>query len=168
MINIFNKKSQRYILIAILITIMGIFRGIKKPNGYIFDIEFILNFILNTALLLTWIISIYTRIIHKKIRTYLLWIGMLMFFWLFIRTIKYRVLAVFPNMNILWYLFYIPIVLIPLLSYFTAQTVGQKEDYKLPIKDKLLIIPATIIILGVLTNDIHRMAFIFEGNTTYV
>lgn len=168
MLNIFNKKKQRYILIIILVIVMGIFRGIKKPNGYIFDIEFILNFILNTALLLSWIISIYTRIIHKKIRTYLLCIGMLMFFWLFVRTIKYRVLAVFPNMNILWYLFYIPIVLIPLLSYYTSQTVGQKEDYKLPLKDKILIIPATIIILGVLTNDIHKMAFIFEGSTTYV
>lgn len=153
------------LLITFLIVVMGVLRGMKKPNGYLFDIEFILNFILNTALLFSWLISIYTRIIHKKIRGYLLWIGVLMFFWLFIRTIKYRVLAVFPNMNVLWYLYYVPIVLIPLLSYYTARTVGQREDAKLSRKDRLLLIPAGIIILCILTNDFHRMAFVFEGNT---
>lgn len=153
------------LLITFLIVVMGVLRGMKKSNGYLFDIEFILNFILNTALLFSWLISIYTRIIHKKIRGYLLWIGVLMFFWLFIRTIKYRVLAVFPNMNVLWYLYYVPIVLIPLLSYYTARTVGQREDAKLSRKDRLLLIPAGIIILCILTNDFHRMAFVFEGNT---
>lgn len=159
-----NKKSQKTVFIIGLIIVMGIFRGMDKPNGYLFDIEFILNFILNTALLLTWIISIYIRIIHKKTRIYLLSTGMLMFFWLFVRTLKYRVFSVFPNTNFLWYLYYVPIVLIPLLSYYTAQTVGQTDDYQLPRRDKLLLIPAGVIILGVLTNDFHRMAFIFEGN----
>ncbi|MDO4711913.1 MAG: histidine kinase N-terminal 7TM domain-containing protein [Peptostreptococcaceae bacterium] len=157
-------KNKRTIGIILLISVMGIFRGIEKPNGYLFDIEFILNFILNTALLLSWMISIYTRIIHKKIRNYLLSIGGLMFFWLLIRTIKYRVLSVFVGMNILWYLYYVPIVLIPLLSYFTAQTVGHKEDHKLSRKDRSWVLPAGIIISGILTNDIHKMAFIFEGD----
>lgn len=162
---IWSKNHQKYIGITLLMIVMGIFRGMEKPNGYLFDIEFIINFIINTALLLAWIISIYIRIIHKKIRFYLISVGALMFFWLFVRTIKYRVLSVYEGMNLLWYLFYIPIVLIPLFSYYTAQTVGQKEDSKLPLRDKLFLIPAILIILGVLTNDIHRMAFVFEGNT---
>lgn len=162
---IWSKNHQKYIGITLLMIVMGIFRGMEKPNGYLFDIEFIINFIINTALLLAWIISIYIRIIHKKIRFYLISVGALMFFWLFVRTIKYRVLSVYEGMNLLWYLFYIPIVLIPLFSYYTAQTVGQKEDFKLPLRDKLFLIPAIFIILGVLTNDIHRMAFVFEGNT---
>lgn len=164
MTTILYDKKKRYIWIAVLVTVMGIFRGIEKPNGYIFDIEFILNFILNATLLLAWIISVYIRIIHKKIRGYLMSIGILMFFWLLVRTVKYRVLSVFFNMNMLWYLFYIPIVLIPLLSYFTARTVGREKDWRLPFKDKMLIVPATVIIAGVLTNDIHRMAFVFEGS----
>ncbi|MDO4773224.1 MAG: histidine kinase N-terminal 7TM domain-containing protein [Bacillota bacterium] len=160
-----NRKKRRYGFIAILILVMGLFRGMEKPNGYLFDLEFILNFVLNTALLLTWLMAIYIRIIHKKIRRYLLSIGMLMFFWLLVRTVKYRVFSVFPNMNFLWYLFYIPIVLIPLLSYYTARTVGQKEDCELPIGDKLFLVPAGLTILGVLSNDWHRMAFVFEGGT---
>lgn len=163
--NPLNKKYRSILLIAILIIVMGVFRGVKKSNGYLFDIEFIVNFMLNTVLLLSWIISVYIRIIHKKIRNYLLCIGMLMIFWFFVRTIKYRVLSVFENMNILWYLFYIPIVLIPLLSYYIARTAREKEDYQLPFKDRLLIIPAVFIILGVLTNDTHKMAFVFEGST---
>lgn len=163
--NLLNKKYQNILCITILIIVMGIFRGIKKPNGYLFDIEFIVNFLLNTVLLLSWIISIYIRVIHKKIRNYLLSIGLLMLFWLFVRTIKYRVLSVFDDMNILWYLFYVPIILIPLLSYYTARMVGKNEDNRLSFKDRLLMIPAVIIILGVLTNDIHKMAFVFEGST---
>ena len=50
-------------------------------------------------------------------------------------------------------------ILAPLFSLFAALQLGRREDDALSRKWVLLFVPAALLIGGVLTNDLHQMAF---------
>lgn len=157
-------KTNIQIIVAILLVIlMGILRGIRFQYTYLDVIFFLLNYVVYTVLYLSWIISIGHRIMQKNIKTYLLSIGILLLFWFFVRTAKYKYFILMPQYNtFLWYLYYVPIILIPLLGYYIAVNVGTKEETVISPNQKLLWIPAVILIVTVLTNDIHQTVFSFS------
>lgn len=61
----------------------------------------------------------------------------------------------------LWYLYYLPLIGIPLYMLFASLFVGKTEDYKLKWQVKLLYIPAALLFLMIMTNDLHKFAFSF-------
>ena len=63
-----------------------------------------------------------------------------------------------------WYLYYIPMLLLPTVSLYLAFYIRQPENYKLPERRCLLFFPALFLIGIVLTNDLHQLVFTFpEG-----
>ena len=63
-----------------------------------------------------------------------------------------------------WYLYYIPMLLLPTVSLYLAFYIRQPENYKLPARRCLLFSPALFLIGTVLTNDLHQLVFTFpEG-----
>ncbi len=85
-----------------------------------------------------------------------------MLFWFLIRTIKFIYTEKDSALERwLWYAYYIPMTLIPLMSLFVALSLGKLEDYRLPEWTKFIYIPAIILIGFVLTNDLHQMVFRF-------
>ena len=92
-------------------------------------------------------------------------IAFLMVFWFTVRTVKYLLNSVdFVTVLIrryLWYMFYLPMLFIPLLCVFVAFSIGTPENYRLPKKTVLLYIPTTVFFLFVMTNDLHRLVFTF-------
>ncbi len=114
-----------------------------------------------TGLIAAWGVSLQRRIIQAQTRRYLIVVALLMLFWLAARTVKHG-LAGSPNAaRLLWYSYYIPMLLIPTLVVFMAMSIGRPEGYRLPLSTKLLYIPTLAIMLLVLTNDLHQMAFSF-------
>ncbi len=113
-----------------------------------------------------WSISIYSRIMQGHVRTYLMLIGVTIIFWIAVRSIKWYALSelIFED-RFFWYLYYIPMILLPLFFFFISLYVGENEDYKINKKVKLLFIPAIVLILLVLTNDFHKLAFDIDLNT---
>ena len=61
----------------------------------------------------------------------------------------------------LWYLYYVPLLLIVLLSFYCALFLGKPEHYRLPMNAWLLIIPAAVLASMVLSNDKHQLVFRF-------
>ena len=115
------------------------------------------------GLFIAWGLSVRRRVMQKQVRTYLTAISLLMVFWLLLRTIKY--FFVMENLSLfryLWYAYYIPELLIILMSLFIALSMGKPEDYRLPKWTRILYIPTLILIGLVLTNDYHQMVFIFS------
>lgn len=85
------------------------------------------------GLFIAWGLSVRRRVMQKQVRTYLTAISLLMVFWLLLRTIKY--FFVMENLSLfryLWYAYYIPELLIILMSLFIALSMGKPEDYRLP------------------------------------
>lgn len=116
-----------------------------------------------------WGISVRRRIIQAQVRRYLTAITALMIFWFLVRTVKYHfVPAFFPPAvsRYLWYLYYLPIIFIPLLAVFVAMALGKPENYRLPRWTALFYIPAALLFLLVMTNDLHQLVFVFPADAT--
>ena len=113
-------------------------------------------------LLCAWCHSVWVRIVQTQVQRYLLAISMLMVLWLLLRSVKFSI----GNTDAerwLWYFYYVPILFIPMLSVFVSQSLGKSEDFHLPRWTKLLYVPTVLLLLLVLTNDLHQRVFSFPS-----
>ena len=113
-------------------------------------------------LLCAWCHSVWVRIVQTQVQRYLLVISMLMVLWLLLRSVKFSI----GNTDAerwLWYFYYVPILFIPMLSVFVSQSLGKSEDFHLPRWTKLLYVPTVLLLLLVLTNDLHQRVFSFPS-----
>ncbi len=121
----------------------------------------VLSVTIYIALFSYWTISIYQRIMQKHVRTTIILLGMNMIFWIILRSIKWHAFTfAIVEDRLLWYMYYIPILLIPLLFFYISLCLNQAEDFKPNKKWLLLLIPTILFITLVLTNDIHHLVFI--------
>ena len=104
-----------------------------------------------------WLIRLYYKLYDKKTRKYILYIGLLIILWLILRISKSLIDNITIN-RLIWYLYYIPMLLIPTLFYIFSNTSIRKK-----VHNKALYIVSTILILLVLTNDLHQLAFKFPS-----
>lgn len=119
-------------------------------------------FSLFTAALFLWIWQIKRRILQDTVRRNLIAAGLLMIFWMAIRTIKYDfLLSGWIACRYIWYLYYIPMIFIPLLMFLSVLNIGLSYDMTISRRWNLLFIPSGLLVLAVLTNDLHQQAFRF-------
>ena len=105
-----------------------------------------------------WCYSLWIRIVQTQVRHYLLAISVLIVLWILLRSIKFSI----ENTDAerwLWYFYYFPMLFIPLLSVFVSRSLGKGEDFRLPRWTKLLYFPTLLLLLLVLTNDLHQQVF---------
>ena len=116
------------------------------------------------GLFVAWGISVRSRIIQPQVRRYLTAVSALMIFWMTVRSIRYSLEEALWVMRHLWYLYYLPMLFIPLLAVFIALSLGKPESFRLPKWTVLLYIPTAALLLLVLTNDLHQLAFVFPAD----
>ena len=117
------------------------------------------------GLFAVWGISVRHRIIQPQVRCYLMAISALIVFWMIVRTIRFCLEGSIWSIRWLWYLYYLPMLAIPLLGVLIAFSLGKPDDYRLPNRTSLLYIPSIVLLLLVLTNDRHQLVFIFAGES---
>ncbi len=112
------------------------------------------------ALYSYWTSSVYKRIMQSHVRNYLMLIGATIIFWITLRIIKWSAFefVVFED-RILWYMYYIPMIMLSVFFFFTSLYVGENEEYQPSKRWNLFYIPAILLIIAVITNDIHLLAF---------
>ena len=125
--------------------------------------------VIQISLVIAWCSSVRTRIINKQVRYYLIAVGILLAFWLILRTCKWEFIAQSGTHlgRYLWYGYYIPMVFVPLLGAFIIDHIGKAENYKTPRYMKYLYIPAILLVLSVFTNDLHQLVFFFPNGIEY-
>lgn len=109
-----------------------------------------------------WCYSLWVRIVQTQVRRYLLAISALMVLWILLRSIKFSI----ENTDVerwLWYFYYFPMLFIPMLSVFVSRSLGKGEDFRLPQWTKILYLPTLLLLLLVLTNDLHQQVFSFPS-----
>ena len=109
-----------------------------------------------------WSYSLCNRIVQTQVRRYLLAISALMVLWILLRSIKFSI----ENTDAerwLWYFYYFPMLFIPMLSVFVSLSLGKGEDFRLPRWTKILYLPTLLLLLLVLTNDLHQQVFSFPS-----
>ena len=120
--------------------------------------------VIHISLLIGWCVSLQRRIMNVQVRRNLVSVSILMIFWLTAKVIKYDFIAdrTFWLGRYIWYSYYIPMILIPLLGIFIIDHMGKPESYQNPRRMNALYIPAFAILIGIFTNDLHEWAFRFH------
>ena len=110
-----------------------------------------------------WGYSLDRRIIQPQALHCLRLTAALMLVWLILRTLKYEFVTDLTVARYIWYLYYLPMLFIPLLGVYIALSLGKSEKFRLTGRiGALAIIPAVLFLL-VITNDLHQQMFAFSS-----
>lgn len=115
------------------------------------------------GILALWIVSLNWRIFGRDTRRPLIASACLMILYMLVRTAKYDF---FSSQDIvlrhLWYAYYIPMIAIPPLQFLAALNIGRQEGRPVDPRWRLLFIPTALLVVGIMTNDLHQLAFRFQ------
>ena len=160
----YNKKralSYGGILISVLLAYFC--RLVRPENVFMRNLADQCRNCIYLGMYCAWVIYLEKHVVHRKTRRCLTAIGCLMVFWFFVRTVKFHILHDPLGEHICWYLYYIPMILIPVLGLAAAMFLGEKDGEKTGRKIIVLLFFAVIMIVCVFTNDLHQLVFRFSG-----
>ena len=152
----------------IFFAIYGVIHGFDMWPETASSFPFVLGQIICVGLIMVWIISVRWRIVRTSIRREIIIMGFLMILWFLLRFSRYR--AFFGDGDIrryFWYCYYIPQMIVPVITFLLAMRIGLPYKSKLNSGWNILFVIAAILILAVLTNDIHQLVFTFPEGTVW-
>lgn len=160
------KRNTRQ-LIPMIVVFTLIAAGYSCRMLAMFDIGGALGSYIRAALYLLlfslWGYSLDRRIIQTQALHCLRLTAALMLVWLILRTLKYEIVTDLTVARYIWYLYYLPMLFIPLLGVYIALSLGKSEKFRLTGRiGALTIIPAVLFLL-VITNDLHQQMFAFSS-----
>lgn len=160
-----GKKNNLAAGIFILaIAVAYIFRFIGKSTFYPTLFSYFRSFIY-IGLFAAWGMSVRLRIVQKQVRKYLIGVAALIIFWLIVRTAKYFIFWQPNVMRYLWYLFYLPMLFVPMMAVLISLSIGRQDDYRLPTAVWLLWAVSAALFLLVMSNDVHQAVFTFPQSS---
>ena len=100
-----------------------------------------------------WGYSLDRRIIQKQTLHCLRLTAALMLVWLILRTLKYEFVTDLTVARYIWYLYYLPMLFIPLLGVYIALSLGKSEEYRLTERAGFLVaVPGILFLLVICTS----------------
>ena len=156
-----SKASARTAVLVAATILCAIFARVFSKLGYAVVPLGLTRTMLYIGLYTAWGISIRKRVVQAQVRRYLTIVSVLMVFWFAVRTLKYYFVIEPTVTRYLWYLYYLPMLFIPLLAVYVSVSLGKPEEFRLPRWTLLFYIPTLLCLLLVLTNDLHQFVFSF-------
>lgn len=149
----------------------------EKLNLWHWVIVFLLGGILHVALrnvdftdcfsqiffgcvVLTWGVSISDKIINNKERHILYAVIVFMEMYFVLQICKYRL---FFNNRTVWAYYYIPMLIIPILLFYLSLCINSHESKKLDKRLLLASIPGALLVLVIITNNLHMWFLKVDG-----
>ena len=157
-----KKRTLSYGVILISVLLAYICRLVKSENVFMRNLADQCRNCIYQGMYCAWVIYLEKHVVHKKMRRCLTGIGCLMVFWFFIRTVKFHIFYEPLGEHICWYLYYVPMILIPVLGLSAALFFVEKDEEKTVRKIIMLLIVAAVLIVSVFTNDLHQLVFRFS------
>ena len=157
-----KKRTLSYGVILISVLLAYICRLVKSENVFMRNLADQCRNCIYQGMYCAWVIYLEKHVVHKKMRRCLTGIGCLMVFWFFIRTVKFHIFYEPLGEHICWYLYYVPMILIPVLGLSAALFFVEKDEEKTVRKIIMLLIVAAALIVSVFTNDLHQLVFRFS------
>ncbi|MBQ4451308.1 MAG: hypothetical protein II912_02925 [Clostridia bacterium] len=156
-----SRRTKPGTMLFVALILLGGILHSNDPDQYYFaaSIIYCAEYLIYAGLILFWQQSLNERLLPTRAKGYLLTAGWLMLLFLAAQFTKYRI-AIIPGLTrYCWYIYYLPILLVPTLFLMTCFCLGVGANRRRPY-ELLFLLPAGLLTLGVLTNDLHRMAFI--------
>ncbi|MGN1443263.1 MAG: histidine kinase N-terminal 7TM domain-containing protein, partial [Acutalibacteraceae bacterium] len=147
-----------------LFVFAGLLRFVNPHNTFFDTALFYFCSFLYFGLILCWMSFVQKRFISNRMRTLLICMAFFLLFYIFLRTMRYRCISLdAPRLSrFFWYLYYLPQIFAPLISFVAASCVGRAEDEKLSKRWWAAFFAADVLSVGILTNDFHQLAFRFR------
>ena len=162
------EKSGNLIKITLILLAISRIRNywLYSGGGVLDSWQSFAVFAVYFSALFIWRNSIKNRIVQKSVRFFLLAEYTIMAGWTgvrFLQSLWQKQSGVFTRY--IGYLFVIPIVFLPLFGFFASLLLGKGENGKLPVRMHLLFIPAGLLSIFMLTNDMHHLCFKLSETT---
>lgn len=110
--------------------------------------------VLFLMIFVAWASFIYIRTFDKTLKKYISSLGILLAFWMIIRIAKTYTCGIYTFY--FWYLYYIPLLLIPTIYYNCSNYIINKKSKKARI---VTIVISILLFLLVITNNLHNLVF---------
>ena len=160
-----NTKIQNSICVVLVLLTGGIRLVRDYFPGRISNIIICVLFMLELSI---WGCQIQRRLLHEEQKKYLISVAVFLGFLIFIRTVKFVYTAEGTAINrMLWYLYYFPQIFSVLIMFFAVLHIGKPLEKKIDKKWKILYLPATLLVMLIMTNDRHQWAFGFPAGLKY-
>lgn len=168
-----KKELKLIVLSTITVLFASILRQFPASSAPFKLFIHIMSMLLILLTIFIWAVQMQQFIIQIQLRRYLGFLSMLMMLWIFLRYSRFYLFGDnFVISRLLWYLYYIPMIFIPLNSFFFSLYFGRSILWKAPNYYKLLDLIGLFFLSLVLFNDKLQLIFIFEdiddfSNYTY-
>lgn len=162
-----RSRINRSAFIAVFLTILAVAAAslcryfAKYEKG---DTLSIIRSAIYIVLFLLWGVSLKNRIVQAQVKRFMTAIAGLIVFWVTIRTVKFIIAENPVFVRVLWYMYYIPMIFIPLFALFVGFSLGKPENYCLPKITSVMYVVSALLFILVITNDLHCFVFRFPGN----
>lgn len=161
----YRKEIVSYLLSIFLVFVAGILHTMDYFSLINFPVHTII-FCLYTTIIFLWLRNMNNRVLRSSVVRRFKTIGILLIFYLAFRTLKYEILLESPlAVRYIRYFYYVfPIVLIQLV-FLTSLFVGKSERENISDFWKLLWVPTGVLVILILTNDIHGLVFSLDASS---
>ena len=155
-----RKEVALFVASFLLLCVISVYKQISE--NFLPDDPFrpIIVFFVYLMLLAVWWSAIYSRVVQRNMRVFLLAEHFIMLLWIIIRFIQATLIYHDIYLSrISGYLVSIPLVFLPLFGLYASFGLGRGEDYRISRKWYCFLIPAGIIVSLMLTNESHHFVF---------
>ena len=159
-----DRQTKGALLYLAFLFLGGIFHVMDNVVAYqdnyiISTWLFCIDLMIYSGLILHFVQSVRRRLLPSPARTYMIASGILMEFFLLLRTLSHRIVQWSPLIKRhCWYLYYVPVLLVPTLFLMSSFYFGDRPEQHSRIKRYPLIL-GIVLVIGILTNDLHHLAF---------
>ena len=157
-----NKQTQGIWLFIGFYLLAGVCNLLARTGITLLDsLMFSLNFAIYAGMILFWAQSVRTRLLPSGTRSYILLSAALMLTAFLLRTFKYRILTgEIAVSRYTTYAYWLYTILIPTLFLMTALRMRRGEKKNIGRKELWLLLPALLLCLLALTNDLHGFVYL--------
>ena len=155
-----SKEKKNTLLFAGFLLLGGVANLLTRTHISIVDtFMFSANFMIYTGLLIFWMQSVRARLLPTRARNDVIAAAVLMIIYLLIRVLRFRILTEVAVRRYVDYAYNIPLVLVPTLFLTTCIRIHRGEGSGRSGKEQFLLIPAGVLLLLILTNDLHQLFY---------
>lgn len=160
-----TERNRNAVIVGVLLAFAFVLRMVYEDldDAFLQTLMLTVRNAIHIILLVLWVLSLHRRLVNKNVRLLMVTVGCLLIFWLIDKIIKWDFTGsvTHPLVRYLWYGFYVGMLFVPTLGAFIINYLGKPEGHKHPKTLNFLLIPPSLMLLAVFTNDLHQKVFVF-------
>ena len=155
-----SKETKSTWLFVCFLLLGGVTNMLTRTHISIVDtFMFSTNFMIYIGLLIFWMQSVKARLLPTRARSYIVTSAFLMIVHLLTRVLRFRILTAIIIRRYVDYTYNIPLVLVPTLFLMTCILINSGEEAERRGRERLLLLPACVILLLIMSNDLNRLFY---------